>query len=240
MTVADQQPAVRYLARTEALSPGLLTCTLLHTITNHSMDLKPLDGVVTMPVSQEVYDDLVVMRAQGVTAVVDFEDGVVVRAASESEAEIRPAQTVVLRLETGLNIFGSIYTTKPHFEELKQTLLSVRHRWSHYLEGQKHIMTTGDAVKFDTSHCDSCARIDMLATAPCRDCVEAGYSWLYTLKPDLLAMMKLSLSAIDAGGTFTSQVDDRGRLQIQTKTTTMTTDLYDIQRLLERAVRGGR
>ncbi|MDG6981143.1 MAG: hypothetical protein JRN51_08555, partial [Nitrososphaerota archaeon] len=65
MTVADQQPAVRYLARVEELSPGLLTCTLLHTITNHSMDLKPLDGVVTMPVSQGVYDDLVVMRAQG-------------------------------------------------------------------------------------------------------------------------------------------------------------------------------
>ena len=79
----------------------------------------------------------------------------------------------------------------------------------------------------------------MLATAPCRDCVESGHTWLYPLEPDLLGMVKLSLSGIDAGGKFTSQVDAQGRMQIQTAKTIVRTDLFDIQRLLERAVIGG-
>jgi hypothetical protein len=241
MTVADQQPAVRYLVKVEELSPGLLACTLLHTVTNHSMDLKPLEGVVTVAVNSAAYDDLVVLRAKGATAVIDIEDGIVVRAVSVAEACVRPAQKLVLRLEEGrLNIYAGIYAARARLEPLRRTLLSVRHHWSHFLDGRKHIMAASDAIRVDSSHCGECARIDLLRGAPCKSCLEAGHAWLYDLQPGILAMLKLSLEGIDAGGAFTSRVDAQGCMQIQTAKTIVKTDLFDIQRLLERAVIGGR
>ena len=58
MSEDDQQPALRYLVRIEELTAGQVTCTLLHQIVNHSMDLQQLGSTVTFAATPESFDDL--------------------------------------------------------------------------------------------------------------------------------------------------------------------------------------
>lgn len=239
MTVADQQPAVRYLVRIEELNAGYAKARLLHLVANHSMDLKPLDSVVTIAVAPEAFDDLLALNSRGVPALIDIEGGQVVRAATTEEAGVRPAQKVVLRLEEGLlNTYAVIYTAKEYFEPLKRSLLSMTYHWAHELKGRKHRLQVREGVQF-VSHCPECVQVRTLRRVSCPECTSAGQTWLWKVQPDLLAMIKLAYGNTRSSGGFTTQVDGQGRLQIRTKATTLSTDVYEIQGLLERAVAGG-
>lgn len=232
---------VRFLARVEELSPGYARARLLHCIVNHSMDLKPLDSVITVAVSPRAYDDLAVLYSAGQPAVIDIEQGEVVRASSVQEAGVRPAQKVVLRLEEGLlNTYAVVYTARRYFNPLKQALISMRYHWAHELGEHKHQVHIKDAVQFDNSHCTECASVRLLRKVACSECTAAGHIWLWNVESELLAMVKLAFGRASASGSFTASADDQGRMQIQTKTAILSTNIYDIQRLLERAITGGR
>ncbi len=232
---------VRYLARIEELGSGNARARLLHRVINHSMDLQPLDSVITIAVSPEAYDDLVVLHASAQEAVVDVLDGRVVRAASVGEAGIRPAQRLVVEFRESLDIYGAIYVAAQYFEPLERKLSSMAYRWQHVIDGQKHTMTIQDAVQVDSGHCGECRQVRLLRSGLCRTCIAKGFASAHRVAYDLVGMLLLDDKGMKiSDGIFTTQADQQGRVQIQCRDFTIMTNAYHLQGLLERAVRGGR
>ncbi len=231
---------VRFLVSVEELSPGYMRARLLHRIINHSMDLQQLDSVVTLTAISGAFDDLALLCGQGIPAVIDVEEGRVVRASSSAEAGIRPAQKLVFRLEEKVGSYAMIYVARRYYEPLKDYLTTLKYHWSHQVGERKHILTTKDAVQFNTDHCSECANVRLLNSAICPACVGASYSPVYRVAFELLGMVKLADSGKSINGSFSARAGTSGAVQVISGESQTATNAYDLQAILERAVKGGR
>lgn len=231
---------VRYLVRIEDLSPGLLKARLLHRVVNHHCDLYQLDAMATVAVTPQAYDDLVALYAQHKETVVDIESGMVTQAAAVEDAEIRPAQKLVVELRESVGVYGAIYVARTYSDSLLKHLYALGFHWSHTVQGVKHSLPVKDAVQLDTGHCQGCATIRLLNSAICRMCVETGYSPVYRVTYELLGMIKLSGTGKRiSDGVLSAAAGPQGTVQISCSDFSMATDAYDLQRILEKVTIAG-
>jgi hypothetical protein len=222
----------RYLAAIHELRPEVAKCRLLHTIVNHSYDLYQLEEIVDLPIESQAYRSLCSTRAHGSLAVIDIEDGRIVRATTIAEAGIQPAQRLVLRLEEHPEAYATVHVAAQHADLLLRKLTGLAFHWRHTVLGVDHKMNISDALTLRKDHCDECATIDFLIQAPCRQCYVSRLAMMWPTEPDLLAMIKITGSAISTGGTFVSKFDQSRVLIEYGQDKTITTDVNELTKLL--------
>jgi hypothetical protein len=217
----------RYLAAIHELHPEVAKCRLLHTIVNHSYDLYQLEEIVVLPIESQACRSLS-MRDQGLLAVIDIEDGRLVRATTMAEAGIRPAQRLVLRLgEDHSGAYATVHVAATYADVLMQQLTGLAFHWQHTVLGTVHKMHISDAITLRKDHCAVCATIDFLRQAPCKQCS----SLLWSVEPDLLGMIQVKGSSINTGGTFEVKYN-QGKVLIEYQHKAVTTDAHELTRIL--------